>query len=233
MQRVYRYVYRMAEHFNATRPQVIVNYKVAGLGMLTGMGQGEYIVRAKTRERIEVLTLSFVCAGEGPAVFQIDPRYNTQNLRDYLYGRGLRFNSRQVFGGDQRKAAGVRFDVDRRVPVFITFQPDVQSERIRLTLKNLEELADTEYPLPPDAISEDLLDELAKAVIRKPNRFKELIGYGVPDEIRQRLKARLQREGEGRQEPSAPSPPSAQAEARRKGILGQLLGSRRGRDKGD
>ena len=50
----------------------------------------------------------------------------------------------------------------------------------------------------PDKVNVELMDELAKCVLRRPNRFDELNGEKMSDTLRQRLRENVEKEREQR-----------------------------------
>lgn len=77
------------------------------------------------------------------------------------------------------------------VPVSLTFDVDFQRSELRLHVWNLERLGRASYPLVPEQVDASLLAEVEKAILREPNRLKELTGFQVPEEVRGQMQRRL------------------------------------------
>jgi hypothetical protein len=106
--------------------------------------------------------------------------------RETLWNLNLRFNKR-----DMQAGAGSVFVVDAYVPVSIEFEANYDKNAIQLKLKNLGTLGIVKYFFDPSKISGELMDELAKCVLRRPNRFDELTGNTLSDTTRQRIREQL------------------------------------------
>ena len=53
---------------------------------------------------------------------------------------------------------------------------DLERETVILTIRNVNMLGATRYTLSPEKMTEQLLDELAKMILRKPHQFDDMMG---------------------------------------------------------
>ena len=90
------------------------------------------------------------------------------------------------------------FVVDAYVPVSFEFEADPVKNVISLKLKNLGTLGTVTHTYSSDKVNAELMDELAKCVLRRANRFDELNGEKMSDTLRQRLRENLEKEREKR-----------------------------------
>jgi hypothetical protein len=56
------------------------------------------------------------------------------------------------------------------------------------------------YSYDPERIDSEFMDELGKYILRRPNRFRELSGFEMPEELRQKLREKLGRDPRGKEE---------------------------------
>ena len=54
------------------------------------------------------------------------------------------------------------------------------------------------YALPAERVNQQLLDELGKRLVQQPNKFDEMAGYRVGDDIRKQLQAKIAQRQRGR-----------------------------------
>ena len=71
---------------------------------------------------------------------------------------------------------------------------DPACELVRLRVRNLECLGVVEYSYPPERVTEELMEELGKRVLGKPNRFKALSGDVIESAARDALKSEIARD---------------------------------------
>jgi hypothetical protein len=232
LQRVRRFLY----HFNAQLtyfpPPVRVAYALEGFGELGDLLQGDYRLNVPRGAGALPLGLGFECRGDAaPLVRQVSgTRAVIQQHTDYLRQHGLSFSVEEVYadarlGPGPAEARQVAFHIEPRVPVSVTFDAATGEGGVRLHAWNLERLGRVSYPLRPEAVTEELLNELARAVLREPNRLNAMVGFQVPEETRERLRERIYLEARAKALELA----GAQARERPRGLLACLVGRGRNR----
>ena len=77
------------------------------------------------------------------------------------------------------------------VPVSFEFQAMMDSGVIRLRVRNLEQLGAHNMSFEPEQVDEEFMEELAKAALRQPSRFRELSGNTISEEARRELQQKL------------------------------------------
>ena len=118
------------------------------------------------------------------------------------------------------------FFLESFVPVTFEFQSEPERGAILLRLRNLNELGMSRIFYDPDQLTPELLDEMGKAVLRQPNRFDELSGNKMSDEMRKRLRQQLAHDGYKKRAENGGSDSSDIQDgtvAKKKGLLGGLL----------
>ncbi|NIV73578.1 MAG: hypothetical protein GWN09_10705, partial [Gammaproteobacteria bacterium] len=164
-----------------------------GLGTLTGLQQVDYKLATDDPNSIQKFTFHWSCSGQGRQEFKVANPHLAEMHRETLWNLNLKFNKR-----DLQKGAGSVFVVESFVPVTLEFEIDQEKGVIVLKCKNLGSLGIVNYTYPPDRVNAELMDELAKCVLRRPNRFDELNGEKMSDTLRQRLRENVEKEREAR-----------------------------------
>lgn len=182
---LYKYFSNLAVQLNRLSPEVTASYDVEGYGSLSTVQQGGYRVSTENPEQPDKFTLSFVREGKGIREFQKNTASQIQRQRDYLWSHNLRFGSKV-----DNKGVGT-FYLQPRIPVVFEFFTDFQRARIGLRVRNAVSLGSSTYSYAPDSIDTHLLDEMAKYVLNRPNRFNELSGNVVSEKTRTRLRLQL------------------------------------------
>jgi len=109
----------------------------------------------------------------------------TEKLRNLLKQHNIKFS--EVTEGKDRTVIII-------TPIFttkFTYSADVKACCIVLDIENYDGIWTQTLRYKPDAIDDNLMDETAKYMLGKPNRFMELSGYTMPDEMRSELRKRL------------------------------------------
>ncbi len=193
MKALYNYFKEFNEHLNVVSPEVSGDYLLEGLGTLTNLRQGDYKLATDDPKSIQKFTFHWSCSGSGRQEFKVTNPIIAEKHREALWNLNLRFNKR-----DLQKGAGAVFVVEAYVPVSFEFEADPVKNVISLKLKNLGALGVINHAYSPDKVNAELMDELAKCVLRRPNRFDELNGEKMSDTLRQRLRENVEKEREQR-----------------------------------
>ena len=189
MKALYKYFKEFADHLGVVNPDVSGDYLLEGLGTLTGLRQREYKITTDDPESVQKFTFHWVCSRDGRHEFKVPNPVTAEMHRETLWNMNLRFNKRDLQDG-----AGAVFVVDAFVPVSFEFEADYERGLVRLKLKNLGALGVMNHMYEPERVTGELMDELAKCVLRRPNRFDELCGNTLSDTTRQRIKEQLEQE---------------------------------------
>jgi hypothetical protein len=215
MKRILDYFNQVVEQLNVVSPEARVSYEIEGVCRLDGLQQSEYKISVENPEEPRSFTLSYTCSREGKVRFEKQGKRAAEFHRNYMRSHGLDFNYKMGVDG-----CGV-FVLQPWVPVSFTFEADVQNKMIRLRIRNMHTLGAVNYSFSPDKIDDTWLEELAKRVVRRPNRFDELVGNAMPEEARRRLQRELE---QIRMQRARELLDRAQEEAaeRKKGLLGRL-----------
>ncbi len=190
MRALYRYLTNLAGELTRVNPEVVTTYTVEGYGALPDLRQHGYKVFAEDPETIDHFTFSCVREGEGVHEFRKELREEITRQREYLWSHNLRFGFKVGTDG-----VGV-FTLQPWVPVAFDFSSDLDQGRIRLGVRNAIYLGKTTYTYDPGAINAGFMDELARYIVRRPNRFDELSGNVISEEVRKQLQQQLASRGE-------------------------------------
>ncbi len=193
MKALYNYFKEFNEHLNVVSPDVTGDYLLEGLGTLNNLRQGDYKLATDDPKSIQKFTFHWSCSGSGRQEFKITNPILAEKHREILWNLNLRFNKRDLQSG-----AGAVFVVEAFVPVSFEFEADPVKNVISLKLKNLGALGVVTHFYSPDKVNAELMDELAKCVLRRPNRFDELNGEKMSDALRQQIRENLEKEREQR-----------------------------------
>jgi hypothetical protein len=193
MKALYNYFKEFNEHLNVVSPDVSGDYLLEGLGTLTKLQQGDYKLATDDPNSIQKFTFHWSCTRPGRQEFKVLNPIIAEKHREILWNLNLRFNKRDLQNG-----AGAVFVVEAYVPVSFEFEADPIKNAISLKLKNLGALGVVNHSYSPDKVNAELMDELAKCVLRRPNRFDELNGEKMSDTLRQRLRENVEKEREQR-----------------------------------
>ncbi|MCH9670166.1 MAG: hypothetical protein K0U93_01845 [Gammaproteobacteria bacterium] len=179
------YLRDMAASLTVVQPDVRFDYDVHGCGSLKALEQCEYRAVVPDARPIEHVTFQFQCRSTGTVRFEVVGKDAAERQRQYLWSHNLRFTSKL-----SADAVG-SFTLEKMVPVSFEFQAMMDSGVIRLRVRNLEQLGAHNMSFEPEQVDEEFMEELAKAALRQPSRFRELSGNTISEEARRELQQKL------------------------------------------
>ena len=189
MRAMYEYFTEFQNYVGVVKPEVDVNLNLLKVGVVTGLGQEDYQLSTGDREKITSFRFRFICTKKGVAQVAIDDAGQAGLFKDYIREHQLRAKVRPNDKG------GSIFIVDLTIPANISFHIDVEHAKLILRMRNFGTMGVTQHSLTTDQVNDTFLDELAKAILRKPSRLDQLLGNALTDtgimKIKKQVKAAI------------------------------------------
>jgi len=164
---------------NVIKPVVSrIYYLDGGAIQLANLLQCDYNVNGRRltidhHDYIEAIVLKFRCFAEGHVTIEKQSDPMVRRLRDHLWQHNMKFDVKEFRNERGYTERGI-FQVPCEVPVVITIVGDLENAQIKIITKNLERFGEYVYVYDFDEFGKDILEELAKVIIAKPNAFRSL-----------------------------------------------------------
>jgi len=188
MQYLLGYLYELVQHLNYVNPEVIVNVYSNEVPELSELKQSEYRIVTERSQDVDHFSLRFYCERHGYYEFETAGQTNIEREVQTLLARGLKHDCKRVAGQDN-SAQRAFFRVQRRVPVVFDFATDIETSTIKIAIRNFENLDIRVYHFEPDSINDELLDILARYILREETDFLKV---DISDEQRTAIRQQLQ-----------------------------------------
>ena len=185
MRALYEYFSEFQNYVQVVNPEVNVSLKLLEIGEVNDLGQSDYNLNTDNREKITSFTFRFVRAKKGVVQVSVDDTKAAGDFRDYIRDHRLRAKVRSKDKG------GAVFIVAMTIPVSISFGIDLDNAKLFLRLRNFDVMGVTQHSLSLEQVNDKFLDELAKAILRKPSRLDVLLGNALSDTSRMKIKRQL------------------------------------------
>ena len=212
---------------NVIKPAIPRNYYLdSGAAGFDNLMQCDYNVNGRRltqdhRDYIDAMVLRFRCAADRKVTIEKQGDRLVQQLREYLWMNNLRFDLKEIRNERGYVERGI-FTLNCDVPVMINIAADLENSRIKIITTNFASLGEYEYVYDYDEFGNAILEELAKAILGKPNAFRTL---GRHQQAMHATPSRM-----ARQEPDDSAPPQPlqtetapdHAGAPAKGFVGNL-----------
>ncbi len=127
--------------------------------------------------------------GEKDILIVINNLTEAEKIRSLLSERTIRF----VDTVENKNK--IVFQIKPKICVQFSYTVDLENCMIVLEIRNFDGVWGQTIRYSPDAITDSLMDETAKYILLQPNKFMELSGNKVSDDIRSQLREKLKRDG--------------------------------------
>jgi hypothetical protein len=176
-----RYLTELASSLNIIKPPVYRSYHLDAANKLDQLEQCEYKVREKQRtfeqkDYLEEVAFLFRCVGAHDLTIEKSSAQSVNRLREFLWSYNMRFDCRE-WKGERGLLERATFTVFADVPATAVFAGDWDTGKITLTLKNVERPGEAAFQYDAVELNPALFEELAKLLLGKPNRFRNLGGH--------------------------------------------------------
>jgi hypothetical protein len=196
---------------NVIKPRISrVYYLEGGATRLDNLLQSDYNVNGRRltldhKDYIEAIVLRFRCASDQKLTIEKQTDPVVQRMREHLWTNNLKFDLKEIRNERGYVERGI-FTMPCEVPVMVTMVGDLENGRIKIIAKNLEKFGEYTNVYDFDEFNKEVLEELGKVIIGKPNNFRHMGRYQEAmraTSTRPRPAADL--------EPTQPPPPEPQA----------------------
>jgi hypothetical protein len=163
-------------------PDIRASYDILAYARFEGLRQSGYkLVKLDVHRQCFQLQ----CSGRENVDFSTTSRESCDDILDKLIKAGLKIKYRSH--ADWK----FLFTVKPVVPVEVVFEPHIDGDSVRLTVKNLDEIGLYVENLTPGRINESFFEQPQQCVLRKPNNFSELLGNQIPDDRREKFRNQI------------------------------------------
>jgi hypothetical protein len=164
---------------NVIKPPIIrVYYLEGGATRLDNLLQSDYNVNGRRltvdhKDYIEAIILRFRCASDQRLTIEKQTDPVVQRMREHLWSNNLKFDLKEIRNERGYTERGI-FTLPCEVPVVVTMSGDLENGRIKIVAKNLEKFGEYTNQYDFDEFGKEVLEELGKVIIAKPNNFRTL-----------------------------------------------------------
>lgn len=183
LQRIHNYLHELIEQLNFVQPTIQTSMKIGSFGKFEELVQGEYRLSNESNMNKEIVALMFSVKSDEPLEVEIENSLEQKEECEELKSKGLLLNY------ISRKPDKV--SIQAYIPVSIEFGSDFTESSVHVSIKNYSRLATEQYLLNVDTISDEILNELGRFILRQDNRFMDVLiedsqGISVTDQRRSR-----------------------------------------------
>lgn len=189
LQLIITYMRELAESLNAVGVDEKLNYSLTRNISLKYLTRENFRVRKADEKSVREFSFRYDLVGERKIEIAVTNDFNAENIRNILRNQKIHFT--EVIT-DQGKA---QFKFLPKITIIFQYIADLQNCLVVLKIHNFNRPEIQEIRYAPEAVTEELMEETAKYILNKENRFSSLSGNVVNDETLQILRSKLKQDG--------------------------------------
>lgn len=188
MDDLHAYFKEFQQQLTLVNPEITNDFYVTDLCTLKGLRQGAYQVTSDSSGHVHKFTFHYALAGGGVREVKLPNKLAGEQKKEILWRYGFKFKLKEY------ASTGCALLIEPYVPVSFEFESDVDRGAIQLKVKNKPMPGLFTYTYGTERMDAELMDEMAKYILDKPNSFNELSGNAIPENTLERIRRQLERE---------------------------------------
>lgn len=217
LQLIITYMRELAENLNAINLEEKINYPLTKSITLRNLTRENFRVRKADEKSVRDFSFRYDIVSKRNVEFAVTNDFNAENIRGILRKQNTRFTE---LINDQGK---VQFKFLPKVTILFQYFADVQNCMVVLRIHNFDRPEMQEIRFKPEAITEELMEETAKYILNKENKFRSLSGNDVNDATLEQLRSKLRQDGKIPADGSKNASGKQEANSKKKSIFSKLL----------
>ena len=175
---IHHYLLELVNQLNVLNLDLKRAYYLEGAGMIDNFRARDYAlsidsIRIGQKDFANTLVLRFKCVTDKGITVERNVPTQIDNLKEYLWQNNLKYQCTE-YKNERGLVSRAVFNISSEIPISVRFSADFENAKIFLQMKNFGGLTVNEYIYDADEVGSDLLDEMAKFLIDKPNKFRDL-----------------------------------------------------------
>jgi hypothetical protein len=181
MQQTFLFLSELIKQLNVLRPESSRGFDIETAGRFENLVLDDFFLDYRKRkigdkDYFDHIILRFKHASDQVLEIKRDSQQLIDRLRDFLMVANLKFEMTE-----KKNDRGFVLHAEFKVPYVVRSEVIIQAKgdtaQLVFKVKNIERISSFELQFPASEISESMLDEFARYVVGKTNKFKEIGQY--------------------------------------------------------
>lgn len=187
--RIHRYLLEFVEHLQILKNEISVTLPIPGLGDVAGFKQGGYGLHAEGKPP-EIVSLRCVLRLKRSVNYKVKGAGPPGPWFENLRRQGLQPQAIKVLE-NSRPSERTIITLTGALPASLQFGLELEAEALQLVVRNFDGLGERRHVIKPADVTDRWLEELARYVLRRDNRF---LVQELSPELRAYFRRRLEQE---------------------------------------
>lgn len=193
MQHAFHFMKELVEHLNFLDQAIEIKDYSCQFPQFSPLVQRDYKINTDgfmgyaDIDKLMQINVSYFCVGEGEFYLQKEGKVAIEREIAFWHEKKVTFDWKPVLGKSGKH--GALFTIQKRFPVHLRFEVDYPHSKIKLMIRNHKNFDFTKKDFEPQEVDEELLDEIARFMLRKDYDFLRL---PISEEHRRDIQRRLE-----------------------------------------
>jgi hypothetical protein len=181
MQQTFQFLHELISQLNVLRPESPRGFDIETVGRFENLILDDFFLDSRKRkigdkEYFDYVVLRFKHASDQVLEVKRDSAQLIERLRDFLLVANIKFDMQET-KNERGFVLGATFKIPYIVRSEVMIQAKGDIAQLVFKIKNIERINSFELQFPASEISESMLDEFARYLVGKTNKFKEIGQY--------------------------------------------------------
>lgn len=178
MQKAFKFMKELVEYLNFLEHAIVVEQYSPKYPQFGQLKQQDYRIYTDNHggfadfNRLMQISVRFFCVGSGEFSYNLESQNRIEREVAFLTSRHVHFDWKLLDGRSAMHCAC--FTITRKIPVRFKFAIDYEQSKIQLLINNHENFDVYKKAFTPDEVNDELLDEIARFMLRKDSDFIRL-----------------------------------------------------------
>lgn len=211
----------LAETLNVLEKDIMVDFQINDAVTMKRLKGQNYKIIHPTADKEKDWVFEVENGAEHPTYAVIPVGGAASNFKAILTENQLKCVTTPVQGNKT-----VKFEIKPPVRTKYRFTADLENDRIGLTISNYENIWSQTNYLAKQDITQELMDELTRHIMREDNKYNEMVGNTISEEAKTQLRAKLKADITAKQKQEEKQRAKQAAQKKDKTILGKIFGKK-------
>jgi hypothetical protein len=181
MQQTFQFLSELISQLNVLRPESPRGFDIETAGRFENLVLDDFFLDYRKRkigdkEYFDYIVLRFKHASDQVLEVKRDSQQLIDRLRDFLMVANIKFEMQET-KNERAYVLHAMFKIPYVVRSEVMIQARGDVGQLTFKVKNIERISSFELQFPASEISESMLDEFARYIVGKTNKFKEIGQY--------------------------------------------------------
>lgn len=178
MQKAFKFMQELVEYLNFLEHAIVVDEYSTQYPQFGRLKQQDYKIYTDNHggfadvDQLMQINVRFFCVGFGAFSYNLEGQNRIEREVAFLSARNIPFDWKLQNGRSAIPSAV--FTITRKIPVRFRFEVDYDNSKIHLLINNHDSFTAYKKAFAPEDVNEELLDEIARFMLRKDNDFIRL-----------------------------------------------------------